>query len=165
MTFIAITSAVLAFAAQGHGTKTSDEMLQIAFLKGSWSGKQNFNVPNGTMVGDATDSIQDAVGGRYIEERLSTTLPGRTPTDTRHFIAYDPADGKFKAWWFNDTTVGPMELEGSLSGTVLTLESKPSAKRIFRAVYTKVSDSNLTFGLFLKNGSNWQSLFITTYTK
>jgi hypothetical protein len=156
--------------AQGHGVQPADGLKVASFLKGNWKGKQDFNTGGGaSMVGDATDLIQDAIGGRYLEERLSTTLPGRSPSDTRHFITFDPKVGKFKAWWFNDASVGAMQLEGTCDGSVLVMESSPNPDApkatVFRATYQKVSDSKLDYKLEIKAGDGWQKLFQTEYTK
>jgi hypothetical protein len=86
---------------------------KLAFLKGDWTGQQEFNMQGGpAMSGEATDHVEVAVGGRYLAEVLATTLPGRKPTDSRHFISFDPASGKYVAWWFNDTSIGPSAFEG-----------------------------------------------------
>jgi hypothetical protein len=96
---------------------------------------------------------------------LSTTMPGRKPTDTRHFISYDPKSGKYTAWWFTDTSTGPLEFEGDLADGKLVLLSKPLANgAILRATYSG-SDGKLTYLLEMKNGEEWQRLFTTTYTK
>src|ERR1043165_1695933 len=90
-----------AFAsAQQHDLKPADALKRLAFMKGDWSGKQDFNTQGGpAMSGNATNRIDDAIGGRYLCEMLSTTMPDRKPTDTRHFISYDPKSGKYTAWW------------------------------------------------------------------
>ena len=64
--------------------------------------------------------------GKYLCEMLSTTLPGRKPTDTRHFISFDKQSGKYTAWWFNDTSTHPSELDRRSSGNKLVLLSDPS---------------------------------------
>jgi Protein of unknown function (DUF1579) len=165
-----IAFALTSFIAQGHGVPLSDNLKSIAFLKGDWKGKQDFNTNGGpTMVGDAADLIQDAIGGRYLEERLTTVLPGRSPSDTRHFITFDPKANKFKAWWFNDASVGAMQLEGISGGTTLVLMSLPNPDSpkatIFRATYQKISDSKLDYTLEIKAGDSWQKLFRTEYSK
>jgi len=47
-------------------------------------------------------------------------------SDTRHFMTYDADTKTFKAWWFNDSSVGAMELEGTVEGDKLVLLSKPT---------------------------------------
>jgi hypothetical protein len=140
---------------------------QLSFLKGDWSGKQNFNNQGGAaMVGDATDRIDVCIAGRYLCEMLSTTLPGRKPTDTRHFISYDKATGKYTAWWFNDTSTHPTGLTGDLNGSKLVLMSDPSsAGPVLRATYEASSADTLTFQLEMKAGDGWTKLFVSTYTK
>ena len=122
-------SLLLAAAiAQQHGTEPQQAMRDIAWMQGDWTGKQSFNTGGDPMVGDATVFVEEAIGGRYLEERLSTTLPGRKPTDTRHYITFDPASQTYKAWWFNDTSVGPTELEGKIVDGKLVLLSKPKGQ-------------------------------------
>lgn len=157
--------ALVAFG-QGHDLKPADAMKNLAFLKGNWSGKQNFNTGGPAMVGDATNHIDEAIGGRYMAEMLSTSLPGRKPTDTRHFISFDPKAGVYRAWWFTDTSVGPMEFEGALTGTKLILLNKvaPGGNQL-RATYESPSAGKLVYTLELKNGDSWQLLFTTTYAR
>jgi len=171
------TLTILLFAisaltlAQGHDLPVADAMKNIAFMKGDWTGKQEFVTGDGNaMVGDATNKIEEAIGGRYLEERMATTLNGRKPSDTRHFITYDPKTSMYRAYWFNDSSVGAMELEGKLEGSKLVLLSKPTPTgngqtSVFRATYESPSEKKLTYKLELKQGDNWQPLFTTTYSK
>ncbi len=139
----------------------------LAFMKGDWAGKQNFNNPGGpAMVGDATDRIEIGIGGRYLCETLSTTMPGRMPTDTRHFISFDTQSGTYNAWWFNDTGIRPTEFTGELSENKLVLTSKSSGPGpVLRATYQSPSKGTLTFLLEMKQGDTWTRLFLTTYSK
>jgi hypothetical protein len=153
--------------AQTHDLKPAEAMQSLGFLKGNWTGKQDFNTGGAAMVGEATNRIEEAIGGRYLAEMLSTTLPGRKATDTRHFISYDPAAKAFRAWWFTDTSVGPMEFEGAVDGKKLTLISKPTAPagNVMRAIYQCPADDKLVYTLELKDGENWRLLFTTTYQR
>jgi len=162
-------SAILALTvnptAQGHDVKPADALQQIAFLAGDWKRKQEFNTQGGAaMVGDITVKATQAVGNRFIEELLSTTLPNRKPTDSRHYIGFDPKAQKYKAWWFNDTSNVPMQLEGSLDGNKFILLTSPNpdgtpAARTLRATYEKVSDSELNYTLEMQTPDGWQALF------
>ncbi|MBS1721608.1 MAG: DUF1579 family protein [Armatimonadetes bacterium] len=154
--------------AQGHDLKPADTLKGLGFMKGQWVGKQEFNTGGDPMVGDATNTISEAIGGRYLEERLSTTLTGRPPSDTRHFVTYDPKAGVFRAWWFNDSSNGAMELEGKLEDAKLVLTSKPTEtgagpSMVLRATYDGSTADTLVYKLELKQGENWQLLFTTTY--
>ena len=152
---------------QRQTVQPADALNNLKFMQGDWAGKQNFNNPGGAaMVGDATDRIEVGIAGKYLCEMLSTTLPGRKPTDTRHFISYDKQTGKYTAWWFNDTSNHPTALTGELAGSKLVLMSDSSAPGpVLRATYESPSDDKLTFLLEMKNGDNWTSLFLTTYSK
>jgi len=140
---------------------------QLSFLKGDWSGKQNFNNQGGpAMAGEATDRIDLCIAGRYLCEMLSTTLPGRKPTDTRHFISYDKATGKYTAWWFNDTSTHPMGFSGDLIGGKLVLMSDAAAAGpVLRATYENPSAETLSFTLEMRTGEGWTKLFVSTYSK
>ncbi len=159
-------SVVLAYGQQ-QAQSPANPLDNLSFMKGDWSGKQNFETGGGpAMVGDATDRIEIGIAGKYLCEMLSTTLPGRKPTDTRHFISYDKQSGKYTAWWFNDTSTHPSELAGDLSGNKLILLSSPSGPGpVLRATYQSPSENTLTFLLEMKQGDNWTKLFLTTYTK
>ncbi len=145
----------------------ADALAKLAFLEGDWAGKQNFNTNGGpAMVGDATDSVSLGIAGKYLCEMLSTTLPDRKPTDTRHFVSYDKQSGKYTAWWFNDTSYHPTQFTGELTGNKLVLSSDPSgAGPILRATYEGSSPDKLTFQLEMKSGESWTTLFVTTYLK
>lgn len=139
----------------------------LAFMKGDWAGKQNFNNPGGpAMAGDATDKIDIGIGGRYLCETLSTTMPGRKPTDSRHFISFDKQSGTYTAWWFNDTATHPTEFTGEVSHNKLVLTSKSSGMApVLRATYESPSKDTLTYLLEMKDGDSWTQLFLTTYSK
>lgn len=162
---LALTAAP-AFAQQ-PAIAPADALAKLSFMQGNWAGKQNFNNQGGpAMVGDATDRIELGIAGKYLCEQLSTTLPGRKPTDTRHFISYDKQSGKYTAWWFNDTSYHPTQLTGDLTGNKLVLTSDSSAPGpVLRATYENPSPDKLTFQLEMKSGDAWTSLFLTTYTK
>jgi len=164
--------ALLAFCATSASTQQqamlpADALAKLSFMQGDWSGSQDFDTGGGpAMIGAATDHIDLGIAGKYLCETLSTTLPGRKPTDTRHFISYDKQTGKYKAWWFNDTSYHPMELTGDLAGSKLVLMSDANAPGpVLRATYENPSADKLTFLLEMKNGDNWTRLFLTTYAK
>ena len=139
----------------------------LSWMIGNWAGKQDFNT-NGdeAMVGEATDRIEMGIAGKYLCEMLSTTLPNRKPTDTRHFISFDRQSGKYTAWWFNDTSTHPMELTGEVNGNKLVLISDPAAPGpVLRATYENPTPGTLTFLLEMKTGPTWTRLFLSTYSK
>ena len=125
-TLLALSGAV-AFGQQ-QTLQPADALSKLSFMQGDWAGKQVFNTNGGAaMVGDASDRIELGVAGKYLCEMLSTTLEGRKPTDTRHFISYDQKTGKYTAWWFNDTSYHPTALTGELAGGKLVLMSDSAA--------------------------------------
>jgi hypothetical protein len=117
----AVSGAVAAAqqpAAQS-AVQPADALAKLSFMQGDWAGKQNFNTNGGpAMLGDATDKVAMGIAGKYLCETLSTTLPGRKPTDTRHFVSFDKQSGKYTAWWFNDTSYHPTLLTGDLTGNL-----------------------------------------------
>jgi hypothetical protein len=162
---LACTSAFA--VAQQAATPPPNPLDKLAFMQGDWSGKQDFNtsgVPD--IVVDAVDHVEIGIAGKYLCEMLSTAMPGRKPTDTRHFISYDKQSGKYTAWWFNDTSTHPSELTGDVSGNKLVLLSSSSGPGpVLRATYESPSANTLTFLLEMKQGENWTKLFLTTYSK
>lgn len=163
---IAMLGGALAFGQQPASPQASG-LNKLSWMEGDWVGKQDFDTGGGAaMVGDATDQIEIGIEGKYLCEMLSTTLPGRKPTDTRHFISYDKESSQYNAWWFNDTSTHPMKLSGDLSAGKLVLISDPSAPGpVLRATYESPSDGKLSFLLEMKTGVSWQKLFLSTYTK
>ncbi len=165
---LAIVSASLISYAQAPKVAQMEGMKAVAFLQGDWHGKQNFNTGGPPMVGENVNQIRDAVGGLYLEEKLATTLPGRKATDSRHFITFDPTSKKYEAWWFNDSSVGAMQLEGDVQGTKLVMETKStgaSGEHIFRATYNATTTTSLEYTLELQGPSGWRLLFTSSYTK
>jgi len=162
---VAIVSAV-GFAQQ-QPVQPADALARLLFMQGYWAGKQNFDTGGGpAMVGEATDNISLCIEGKFVCEMLSTTLPGRKPTDTRHFISFDKQTGKYTAWWFNDTSYHPTQFTGVLTGNRLVLMSDASAAGpLLRATYENPTPDKLTFQVEMKSGDKWTSLFVSTYTK
>jgi Protein of unknown function (DUF1579) len=151
---------------QQQAMQPTEALAKLSFLQGDWAGKQDFNTGGTAMVGDATDRVELGIAGKYVCEMLSTALPGRKPTDTRHFISYDKQTGKYTAWWFNDTSYHPTQLSGDLEGNRLVLMSDAAAPGpVLRATYESFKADTLTFHLEMKSGDNWTSLFLTTYSK
>ena len=153
--------------AQGHANQPPGEMKSLSFLEGNWSGKQNFNNPGAALVGDITVKVHAFAGGRFLEELLSTTLPGKKPTEVHHFISFDPKTSTYHAWWFNDTSNTPTELTGTLTGNQLVLLSHPANPNapVMRATYDKISGSAMNYKLEMKAGDSWQELFHNSYKK
>jgi len=164
--FVVAVSGALAFG-EAPAIQPADALAKLAFMQGEWSGKQNFDTGGGpAMVGDATDRVELGIANKFLCETLSTTLPGRKPTDTRHFISFDKSTQKYTAWWFNDTAYRPKALTGDLTGNKLVLLSNPSEPGpVLRATYENPSADTLTYQVEMKNGDTWTRLFITTYTK
>jgi hypothetical protein len=164
--FLVMLGGLPAFGQQ-HPQPPAEGLNDLSFMEGDWAGQQVFNTNGGAaMAGDATDNISICIEGKYLCEMLSTTLPSRKPTDTRHFISWDKQTGKYTAWWFNDTSVRPMELSGELSGHKLVLLSDGSAPGpVLRATYELTPDAKLTFLLEMKQGDSWMKLFLSAYSK
>ena len=167
MVCLIATLGVLSAMGQQPPKPAADGLNALSFMAGDWSGQQDFNNQNGAkMVGDATDNIAICIKEKYICEMLSTTLPNRKPTDTRHFISFDKETGKYTAWWFNDTSVRPTALTGDVSGNKLVLTSDASSPGpVLRATYELTPENKLTFLLEMKQGDSWTKLFLTTYAK
>lgn len=175
MTALLFAAVVL----QQHGIEPQAAMQEIAWMKGEWSGKQEFDTGGAPMVGDATIKVEEAIGGRYFEERLSTKLEGREPTDTRHMVTFDPVTQTYRAWWFNDTSVAPTEFDGKIEDGKLVLVSKPKGSgpqnARLRATYSHITSFKpndftngkpmLSLKLEMDLGGEWMHLFTSTYTK
>jgi hypothetical protein len=167
MNALALISVLALTGGQGHGLKPAEAMKSVAFMAGDWKGTQTFNTGGDPMVGAVTDHVEQAVGGRFVYEHLSTTLPGSPPTDTRHMLCYDPATSKFVAYWFNDTSALPMQLTGAMDGNKLVLLTTPAKEGapVLRATYENISDNALGFTFEMKQGDSWRLLFHSDYKK
>lgn len=138
-------------------------------MEGEWNGKQTFMTQGAPMTATVTATVHFAIGGRYLEEALISTVEGRKPTDTRHFTTYDPDSKTYRAWWFNDSSRGALEMEGAFEGNKLILTSKPTkmgdSSTVLRATYEKISDSQFGYRLELKRPDSWLQLFETVYQR
>jgi Protein of unknown function (DUF1579) len=153
---------------QGHNeNQPSAKLDAVSFLEGNWTGKQNFQMDGGqTMAADITLSVSKEVGGRYMQEKSLTTLPGGRTGSAVHMLAYDAKLGKYKVWWFNDTSVDPQMLTGALQGEKLVMMTGPEHKGpVMKATYDKVADDHFTYTLQMKTGTTWRTLFVTDYHK
>lgn len=158
-------SASMAFG-QGHVEATKSSATKLAFLVGAWTGRQNFNNPNGKpMVATVTTTIAPVVGGRFLQETINGVLPGRPAFQTVHMMTCDDATGECRAWWFNDTSRGPSEYVGKVDGDVLTMTSvaKSEGAPKLRVTYAKVAGHGLKYRLEMQQGSDWTKLFETDY--
>lgn len=164
---LVLLGTAVAQAQQPAAASQPGGLEKLAWMQGDWSGHQDFNTNGGAaMVGEAKDRVDVGIAGKYLCEMLSTTLPGRKPTDTRHFISFDAKTNLYSAWWFNDTSTRPTEFSGELSGNKLVLTSNAAAPGpLLRATYESPSDGKLTFLLEMKMGDAWNRLFLTTYEK
>jgi hypothetical protein len=154
--------------AQGHNANPASAKLKdIAFILGSWSGKQNFQMGGGkTMAANITSSVTAEVGERFIQEKTTTTLPDGGKGSAIHMIGYDAKSDMYRVWWFNDTSPIPQMLQGSFDGTRLVMNTPAGAPGpTFRATYAKAGPNTWNYRLELKQGEDWRTLFITDYSK
>lgn len=166
-TLLSILAACLCIGAQaqGHDLKVPEAMKLVAFMQGDWKGKHIFNAPTPTEM-QATAGIHEAIGGRYLEDVLTTTLPSGKLSDVRHLLTFDPTDQKFHAWWFNNTGSAPNELVGVIQEGKLVLESKPGQSgATIRATYTNISDTKLGYKVEAKMEEGWRELLHTEFSK
>lgn len=162
---------------QDHNTLLPQNLQSLSFLMGTWSGKRTFNVPNhAPILADDTLTVNTAVGGRYIEEKIVTVLPGQRTGEADHMLTWDKVGGDYKSWWFDDTLVGPRMLEGTVSQNpktgdkVLTLRSAAfnmgSQTGVLKAIYTLTSPTAMHYELHLTMGNQPErTLFTIEYTK
>jgi hypothetical protein len=164
----ALLSSIVALtgAQGGHDANQGAAKLKdISFIVGKWSGKQNFQTGGATtMAAGIKSSVTEEIGGRFIQEKTTTTLPKGRKGFAIHMLGYDADSGMYKVWWFNDTSANPQMLEGSFDGTKLVMNTPPDAKPTFRATYTK-EDKGWSYQLELKQGDDWRTLFVTNYGK
>ncbi|HLK14226.1 MAG TPA: DUF1579 family protein [Fimbriimonadaceae bacterium] len=170
MHLIALGSLLIGLAAggQNHGTEPAVAMGKLDFMIGEWKGKQTFYIGNGReMVGDASDHAEWAVGKRFVEEHLSTSLTGRPATDTRHMLAYDPRADQYVAYWFNDTSPLPLVLTGKLNdGKLVLLTTSPSGgHNQLRFTYDGSTHNELSLTFEMETSGVWQTQFKTVYSK
>lgn len=167
---IALAAVAAIAAAQDHGFPVPSSLRAANFLVGKWVGQMEFVFGAKGLVAEVVTTTTPAVGGRYIEERLRVSLPGRPESETLHMLSYDERENLFKAWWFNDTMVGPLTLHGSMQGDKLVLTSDPThgagvPNTVFRVTYTNISADEFTYEMEFNRGTEWTKQFKAKYVR
>jgi hypothetical protein len=170
LTLLWLAGAAIAQTPQGHDVQPPSALNAMSFMLGDWSGKQNFVTNGPPMSLKAVNHAHLAVGNRYIEERLTTYLGDGSPRDVRHFLTYDPNSSKYRAWWFNDSSVGAMVFTGEMQDGKLVMVSDPvmsasGTSHIFRATYEKVGDNGFAWSLEFQQDGVWTKQFRAEYTR
>jgi len=76
-------------------------------------------------VNDGTAEREMILGGRYLEERVTSTVMGE-PFEGRGVTGYDNVTGKYWGMWIDNMSTGVMVSEGEREGDTMVLMAKAS---------------------------------------
>lgn len=146
------------------------EIKQVAFLLGEFKAKLLSKMTGEAMPSDGTSSTKLALNGRYLVSNQTYTFMGQKMEGTL-MLTFDPGDKKWKSWWFDGSSPGAMEMEGTFDGKKLIMTSKPTpmpgadSHVTMRATWVKEAESKFGFLLEMKQGDAWINLMEGTYEK
>jgi len=113
---------------------------------------------------------ESILGGRFMRGMVTYDMGGMKMSGMQ-LQTYDADAKKWKVWWFDSMSAQPVEMTGDMNGTTCVLESKPmkmtgmEGESVFRATYTKVSDTEFTMKLEMKDGDKWSPMIEETMKK
>lgn len=101
-------------------------------MVGSWNVTQKFWMEPGKepVETQATSEHTWALGGRFVEQRFTGTMPGMdTSFEGRGFTGFDNVTGKFVGTWMDSLSTAMLSFEGTVSpcGKVLTFRGEQAA--------------------------------------
>lgn len=140
----------------------------LGFFLGHWTGKVKMMMGGGADSNSVIDS-EFALGDRYMQSKINYDLGGMQMKGL-HMLTFDPDTKKYKAWWFDSSANGVLDMEGDLNGDTLVLTSKPTkmpgmGDMIMRTTWVKKSDTEIVFTLESKTGDSFSKLMEGTYKK
>jgi len=147
------------------------EMKEVEFLLGNWKGDLTFCFMGQESKSTGTIKCTRALQDRYLHAMNSYEVTGMGKMEGLQLLSYDPEKKQFIGYWFDSSAPAAMELSGTKSGNVLQLISKPTkvpgmpGEPVFRATWTKSSDTAIEFALDLKNGDKWEKMIAGKYKK
>ena len=98
----------------------------LAGMEGTWDAETKMWMgPGDPEVTKGTASMKMVLGGRFLQQEISSTMMGR-PFHGIGFTGYDNNDKKFVGFWIDDFGTSISTMEGSLNqkGDVLTMYGK-----------------------------------------
>lgn len=147
----------------------SAEMKKLEFLLGGARGKEKMLMPGQTMEYSSETTGEWAIGGAYLSGNYKADIPGYGAMEGSMLMTYDSTSKKYRSWFFSNSSVHPMEMEGAFEGTKLVLISKPFKDMMGTNTYRITFDSNLSsspnYWMDMKSGEKWMPLMESTYTK
>ena len=145
------------------------EMQSMAYLVGKWKGKMTMQMMGDTEL-EASMITEMVLGGRYVRSMHAYTFPGMGELTGMHIRTYDAAAKTWRSWWFDSTSPVAMVMTGNTDGKTMVSVSSPTEMPgmgtiVMRETFTKVSDTEITTKLEMKEGDGWSPAFTISYTK
>ncbi|MBS1714618.1 MAG: DUF1579 family protein [Armatimonadetes bacterium] len=169
---VAAVALVTQASAQGAPSMAApDEMKALAYLTGTWTGKMKmYGMGPEPMEAESQMVCESILGGRFMRGMVTYDMGGMKMSGMQ-LQTYDADAKKWKVWWFDSMSAQPVEMTGDMKGDTCVLESKPmkmtgmEGESVFRATYTKVSDTEFTMKLEMKDGDKWSPMIEETMKK
>jgi hypothetical protein len=101
------------------------EHKKLAAMAGEWDAKSKAWQPDGKECGDGTGVVkaEPILGGRYIRMAFTGEMNGpggKSPFHGVGTLGYDNMKKKYVSVWMDDMSTGPMIMEGTAEGDVIT---------------------------------------------
>ena len=116
-----------AMAAWAEAGKPGVHHEHLAALTGTWQAETRFWMDPSAepMVSPATAEYRMIMGGRYLEETITSEFMGQ-PFKGRGLYGFNNVTGELQAVWIDDTSTGIFLYSGSMNddGTEMTLKGR-----------------------------------------
>jgi hypothetical protein len=124
----------------------------------------------GGAEAEAVMTTETVLNGRFVRSMHSYTIPGLGELTGMHIRTFDPMAKTWRSWWYDSTSPVAMEMTGSTDGKTMVSLSKPTevpgmGTIEMRETFTKVSDTEISTKLEMKEGEGWSPAFDITYKK
>ncbi len=128
------TDAWMAAGTPGESHKKLEPMV------GTWNVTQKFWMEPGQapVESQATSEHTWALGGRFVEQRFSGSMPGmNTPFEGRGYTGFDNVTGKFVGMWMDSFSTSMLTFEGTVTpcGKLLTFRGEQLAPGNMKVKY------------------------------
>jgi len=160
----------MAAVAQEMEMAPPKEMKAVEFFLGNWTGTNKMTFGEQTMESPGSVKCDLFLGGRFVRSMHVYDMAGMK-FEGCHLLSYDTEKKKYVAWWFDQVSSQPMEMEGNFEGDgKLVMISKPTpmpgiGTAVFRSTWVKVSAQEVRFTLEQKDGEKWTPMIESVYKK
>lgn len=146
------------------------ELAKANFMLGKWRGTEKMPGMGG-ITAKASLVGKKTLDNRYYETTHVMDMGKAGKLEGLHLLSYDAFKKQYRAFWFDSSSPGVMEMSGNFQGNKLIMISKPTevpgmpAPLTMRATWTKHSNTKVDFLLQSKEGDKWAPMIEGTFRK